>query len=170
MITLAEALPLRKTIEKRMGELKNERNENSTVTLKQGEDIMSYISKTPDQLTQELNELREDYIALNNLITRANLDNTIETEKGTKNLIDAIELAKIVREESNWFKRFATTKKLERDAYNKNSDLVTVATFDPDFYRVEALKLERFANKLSALVEQKNHTIELDFDASKYIG
>jgi len=170
MIMLAEALPLRKTIEKRIQELKSERHENATVTIKQGEDFKNYITKTVDELTLELDGLQADYITLNSLITTANLSNQIETEQGNMFLLDAIEFAKATRSESVWFKKFGTTKKIERDTYNKNSDLITVATFDIEYYRTKAVELERLANKVSALIEQKNHTIEIEFDASKYLG
>ena len=96
--------------------------------------------------------------------------NIFETDFGTLTILEAIETAKFLRNEAQIYRSFSTTKKIDRDTYNKN-DLIVVATFDPDFYRKEYLKLEKAANKLSTQIENINQNIEIevDFDLSRYL-
>lgn len=173
-ITLAEAIPLRKVIERRIYELQNERSQVSTLSIEKGEQY-EIPTRNVDVITNEIHEAQKEYRTLQTLITRANLDNSVEWDGGELSLTEAIELAKQMRIEIEHFKRLGSRKKSERESGRRgllsdgNSHLLSVALYEPEHYRTKALKFERQSNKLSSLIERKNHFVELTFDASRYI-
>jgi hypothetical protein len=88
-------------------------------------------------------------------------------------ILEAIELAKQLREEKERYKRFGNQKKTERASrgvFGESGNLITVAHFDPEVYRKKAQASERKALKLSAMIEAKNHTVEIPFDADLYMN
>jgi hypothetical protein len=173
-ITLAEAIPLRKVIERRIYELQNERTNVSVLSIEKGEQYDAPV-RNVDVVTNEIHEAQKEYRTLQTLISRANLDHHVEWDGGELSLTEAIELAKQMRNEIEHFKRLGNRKKIERESGRRgllgdgNSHLLSVAQYEPEEYRVKALKFERQSNKLSALIERKNHFVELNFDASHYI-
>lgn len=172
-ITLAEALPLRKTIERRIQELTNERNQSSVVTIEKGETWEPPV-RSVDLITTEIEQCQKDYRTLINVVASANSQTFIDWDNGQINLTEALELSKQMRVEVDHLKRLGNRKKQERQTSrsvlgNSSSDLLTVATYEPEAYRNKALKKERQVNKLSGLIERQNHFVELSFDASKYM-
>jgi len=175
MITLAEAIPLRKMLERRIHELFSERWDKSYVVIEKGECYEPY-SRTMDQVSVEIYELQRDYRFLGRVVSEANLSEKMAWNGEELTMLEAIELAKQMRTDLNQLKTFASRKKMERVAERgrrgsgaEASSLLTVALFDPEEYRQKALKLERQVNRLSAMIEHQNHLVSIPFDASKYI-
>ncbi|USG67198.1 hypothetical protein NDK47_07890 [Brevibacillus ruminantium] len=179
MITLAQAIPLRRSIERQIDELREERMEFSAVIIAKGE-TPEFPERTVEMITAELNQARTDYLRLNRLIAEANLKEVVEWDGRFISLIEAIELAKQMRQEAGEFKSLGVRKKIERASsspyhgrprfHEGGSDLISVATYDPDTYRESGKKLERRANLLSSKIETANHSLTLDFDAASYMG
>ncbi|RXT07902.1 hypothetical protein [Ammoniphilus sp. CFH 90114] len=175
MITLAEAIPLRKMLERRINELFSERWEHAYVIIEKGDSYEPY-PRTMDIISEEIYELQRDYRVLGRLVTEANLSQKMTWNGEEVTLMEAIELAKQLRMDLNQLKSFSTRKKterlMERGRRGPSSDassLMTVALYDPEVYRQKALKLERQVNRLSASIEHQNHMVSIPFDASKYI-
>ncbi|MEJ8543987.1 hypothetical protein [Brevibacillus borstelensis] len=177
MITLAQAIPLRRAIERQIDYLKDERFEFSSVTIAKGE-TPEFPKRTIELITGELNKARADYRRLDSLIAEANLKKVVEWDGEMISLVEAIELAKQLREETGEYKRFGIRKKIERSpshyhsrsrSYDGGSDLITMTTYDPDVYREWGKKLERRANLLSGKIEAANHSISIPFDAASYL-
>ncbi|QQE75564.1 hypothetical protein KDJ56_06250 [Brevibacillus composti] len=180
MITLAQAIPLRRSIERQIDYLREERMEYASVTVAKGEKP-EFPQRTIEMITAELDEARADYLRLSHLIAEANLQKAVEWDGKMISLIEAIERAKQLREEASQCKILGMRKKIEhapasfhgrgRSRHQEGgSDLITVATYDPDAYRELGKKLERRANLLSGKIEAANHSIAIDFDAARYMG
>lgn len=175
MITLAEAIPLRKMLERRINELFSERWDKSHVVIEKGESYESY-SRTMEKVSEEIYELQRDFRLLGRFVAEANLAQKITWNGEEVSMIEAIELSKQMRMDLNQLKTFGSRKKtervMERGRRGPGSDapsLLTVALFDPEEYRQKALKLERQVNRLSAIIEHQNHLVSIPFDASPYI-
>lgn len=175
MITLAEAIPLRKMLERRINELYSERWDKSHVIIEKGESYEPY-PRTMDKISEEMEEVQRDYRVLGRLVTEANLAHKITWNGKVLSVMEAIELSKQLRMDLNQLKSFASRKKMERvmergrrGPGSEAPSLLTVALFDPEQMREKALKLERQVNRLSALIEHQNHLVSIPFDASKYI-
>lgn len=159
-ITLAEAVPLLKVIENRIRDLVQERERNSFVLIEKG-DNYTRPDRDVELITKEIEEAQRDYRKLAKAIAEQNLNNYIEWDGDKISIAEAIELAKQLRSESQNLKRLAAYKKHEYEnrGFGDTSNLIRVALYEPDEVRQQALKLERKANRLSALIEAKNHTI-----------
>ena len=175
MITLAEAIPLRKMLERRISELFSERWDKSYVVIEKGESYEPY-ARTMEKLSEEIYELQRDFRLLGKLVAEANLAQKITWNGEELSMMEAIELAKQLRMDLTQLKTFGSRKKMERvmergrrGPGNESASLLTVALFDPEEYRQKALKLERQVNRLSAIIEHQNHLVTIPFDASRYI-
>jgi len=175
MVTLAEAIPLRKMLERKMNELFSERWDKSHVVIEKGEVYEPY-PRTMEMISEEIYQLQRDYRVLGRLIAEANLTHKVIWNGEEFLMIEAIELSKQLRMDLNQLKTFAAQKKMERvvergrrGSGGEASSLLTVALFDPEEYRQKALKLERQVNRLSAIIEHQNHLISIPFDASRYM-
>lgn len=175
MITLAEAIPLRKMLERRINELFSERWDKSHVVIEKGEPYEPY-PRTMEKVSEEIYELQRDFRVLGGLVAEANLSQKITWNGEELSMLEAIELSKQIRMDLNQLKSFASRKKtervMERGRRGPSGDapsLLTVALFDSEEYRQKALKLERQVNRLSAMIEHQNHLVSIPFDASRYI-
>ncbi len=170
-LTLAQAIPLRSAINKRIQELQTERNHASKTSVEKGEKYEIPI-RNVDGITEELQKVITDFVKLNSLVAQTNLSVVIEWDGEETNLVEAIELSKRLRTEADQLKQLGSLKKQERSSgrFGESSNLITFALYDPEIYRSKALKLEREVNLLSSLIEHQNHLIEIEFDASDYIA
>lgn len=169
-ITLAQAVPLRTIISRRIQELLQERVNVSSVEVEQGEKYEKP-ARSMEEITAELEVARNDFRALDVAMAKANLENTIEWDGKEISIMEAIELAKQLRGEVDQLKKFGKRKKQERHTSWRNETVtIAYAMYDPEEYRKRALKLERQVNRLSQEIEAKNHRVEFEFEpAIRYL-
>lgn len=175
LITLAEALPLRVQLARKIRELRDERRESSTVVLA-GEDDPQIDNllpqRTMDEITEELTTVMKDYINLDQAINMKNISETITWKEKEICILSAINLAKEWRHELEEFKRFAAKAKIERNTNPYRSEpinSITKALFDPKTYKDKVASLERELARLSSTIEKKNHQVEFEFAAEQYM-
>jgi hypothetical protein len=171
-ITLAEALPLRAAIMRRISELIAERNEVSTITYVPGEvGNIEYPARKVDEITAEIEEARADFRKLDILMAKANVTETLEWEGQSYTIVEAIEIAKQMRSEVAELKRLAGRRKEEIQRGFGGTVTITRTLYEPEEMRKKAIELEKRANRLSQLIDKKNYQVEIDFpEAEKYLG
>jgi hypothetical protein len=173
-ITLAQALPVRNSISRRIQELLRERSRVAFVEAEKGEQYEKP-QRSIEEVTKELEETRADYRTLDVLVSQENLRATVNWDGKEISLVEAIELAKQIRGEVNVLKDFGNRQKQERKSAqgwggNTDANVIVHALYDPEQYRKAALKLEREVNRLSLEIDKKNHGVEFTFvNADKYI-
>lgn len=169
-ITLAEAVPLRGIIYKRIQELLTERDSVAVVEAAPGESYEKP-SRSMDEVSSDLEEARKDYRMLDVEMARLNLNSYLEWDNQKYCITEAIELSKQVRGEAQKLKYFGGRKKQERETnWRNDSTVIAHAQYNPEEYRKKGLKLERQVNRLSTKIEAANHTVEFEFEpASRYL-
>lgn len=172
-ITLAQALPVRNSISRRIHELLQERNRVAFAEVEKGEKY-EQPARSIDTVTKELNEVRADFRKLDVLVAKENLKATIQWDGKEITIIEAIELAKQIRGEVKDLKNFGNRNKQERKSSNgwgnSEANIIVYALYEPEEYRKAALKLEREVNRLSLEIDRKNHFVEFEFEnAENYI-
>lgn len=170
-ITLAQAIPLKNIISRRINELQQEREQVAFVEVEKGE---KYSTPERDMKTveNELDESHNDYRILDTLIAKNNLDYSLRWDGNDVTIKEAIEVAKERRNEINKLKYFGSRKKQEktRGNYMQDSSTITHTLYEPEEYRKRGLKLERQVNRLSQEIEAMNHKITFDFEgAERYL-
>ncbi|PSL41510.1 hypothetical protein B0H99_102194 [Planomicrobium soli] len=167
-LSLAEAVKLKSVLAKRIHELEEEMDRVAFVEVEKGSRVPKQ-SRSLVQVEQEIEELRKDFRLLDKLMYRANIENEVNFNGETLAIVEAIELATQLRAKARKFKMFGAAVKEEiQYGYGEGIPLVRRATFDPEEYRLKAVELERNANRLSNAINNKNYSIELDFDSEKY--
>ncbi|PEL07699.1 hypothetical protein [Bacillus sp. AFS017336] len=166
-ITLAEALNIRHILSKRIRELIEELEENSTVEVEKNHPIPVLV-RDLTKIENELSKVRTDFRKLDFLMQKANVENTISIENEEMSITEAIEYAKQLRAEVQLCKSFATKKERIQPMYGSENIIVEKLYFDPEEYRTKALKLERKVTRLSGLIDAKNFTINIPFDGTDY--
>lgn len=169
MINLAEAVKLKSILHKKFTDLFNERRRVAFVTIEKGEQAVR-AGLTIEQVEQQLDEVRKDIRTLDRLVYEANVTNTVSFLDESLTLVEAIELAKQLRQEAEEVKDLAITEKEEPQyGYGEHVAIIRVALYDPEVYRERADQLERQAHKLSNLINAKNYAVQIPFDDSKYM-
>lgn len=165
-ISLAEAIPLKSSLSRRIQELVRERQQVSTVTI-QPDGTKEEHKRTIEEVAAELETTRSHYRELDIAIAKANVTSTFKWQEKDITILEAIELAKQIRGEVNELKRFGSQKKKETQrSWGTEQPTVVETTYDPDEYRKEALVLEKRVQKLSALIDKTNHVTEIPFSAA----
>jgi hypothetical protein len=169
-ITLADAVHLKSLIGKQIQELISERHSVSSVIIKKGDTIPSNLNeRTMEEVTEELNDVRDDYRELSLLLAELNFKNTVIWNGESIPLTAALELSKQLRGEVNELKNFGRKKKEGLHSSWGNDDSYEITNYEPRDYKEKANKLERQVNKLSSDINNKNYNTYLDFNsASKY--
>lgn len=170
-ISLLEALPLRNSISRRIQELLQERDRVAYVEFEKGEEYETP-DKTIEEVTNELNEVRNDYRHLDLVVTKANLEAKVVWDDQEITITEAIELAKQLRGEAHKIKSYGNSKKQDRKPqnYGETRTVYRKAMFEPSKLQKEGLKLERIANRLSLAIEKANHIHTIEFAAAdKYL-
>ncbi|WP_091832984.1 hypothetical protein [Marininema halotolerans] len=170
-ITLADAIVLRNQIAKRIQELIADRNQVAYVTAPKGEKYDAP-AQTVDELSGQLDRVRTQYLQLDYLIHQANVQHTIQWKDQLHSIVTAIELAKQMRGEISALKKFATSDKQSyRSDYGSDTMMITHAQFEPSTYKEKTLQISKQVNRLSSLIEAKNHEIKLHFpEATDYLA
>jgi hypothetical protein len=168
-ISLLEALPLRNSISRRIHELLQERDRVAFVEFEKGDEYEKP-ERTVDDVTKELNVVRNDFRLLDVLVAKANLEAKVIWDNKEISIVEAIELAKQLRGEAVKLKQYGISKKQERkQSYGETKTVYRKAMFEPSALEKEGLKLERLANRLSLAIEKANHLHEIEFPyADKY--
>jgi uncharacterized protein YeeX (DUF496 family) len=169
-ISLLEALPLRNAIARRIQELLQERDRVAFVEFEKGEEYEKP-ERSVEEITTELNEVREDYRKLDVLVAKANLEAKVEWDGKEITITEAIELAKQLRGEASKLKNYGRSKKQERKySIGDTKTVYRKALFEPSEMQKQGLKLERMADRLSLAIEKANHLHTIKFDAAeKYL-
>lgn len=169
-ITLAQAINLLSTLNKKLSELQGEFYSIHVIEVPKGESYTPF-EQTVDAVLQEIIAVQEDILELKELIQNANLSNQVEWDGKSISMIRAIETAKQLRERLNLLKTLATTKKRDYQIHHRSGAILEqIALFDPTFYKKEAEKLTRQVELLSSRIDKVNYTVEIDVPlASKYL-
>lgn len=165
-ISLAQAVALRSVLSKQIEDLIDERRSIAVVTVPKGEKYEKP-SRNIEQVTAELEEVYDAYRQLDLKMAEANLNHTIEWDNQPLTIMEAIELAKQMRNELSELKSFAARQKQEYSSSWRDHVMVTFALYDPDQYKEKAKKLERKVNRLSYLIEAANHQVFFEFPPAK---
>jgi hypothetical protein len=169
-ITLAQAINLLSTLNKKLSELQGEFYSIHVIEVPKGESYTPF-EQTVDAVLNEIVAVQEDILELKELIQNANLSNQVEWDGKSISMIRAIETAKQLRERLNLLKTLATTKKRDYQIHHRSGAILEqIALFDPTFYKKEAEKLTRQVELLSSRIDKVNYTVEIDVPlASKYL-
>src|SRR5699024_10064661 len=120
-----------------------------------------------------LSDACNDYRKLDVLMTGKNLEENIEWDGNRITTLEAIELAKQMRQDIYSLKNnFANAKKQENisNHYYDGTRMYRHAMFDVEKMKKRVKKQERMANRLSQLIEETNHLTKFEFGpAEKYI-
>lgn len=170
-ITMAEALAVRAAISRLMNQLMQERLNNSSTIIEKGE-TAEIPTRSVDVITEEIDAVSTDFRKLDLLMAISNTTETISWNGTLITVMEAIELAKQLRNEIGQLAHLGSRKKLERQSSRGHEGSVTlfnVALYDPEAYQATARKKEREVTKLSSLIEHANHNSKISFDAAKYM-
>lgn len=169
-ITLAQAINLLSSLNKKVHELQGEFFTVHVIEVPKGETYTPY-ERTVEAVLQELAEVQHDILELKEIIQNANLSNTVEWDGHSISMIRSIETAKQLRERLNLFKTLATTKKREYNVHHHAGVVMEqIALFDPVAYKKQADKLTRQVELLSSRIDKVNYTIEIEVPlANKYL-
>lgn len=170
-ITMAEALAVRAAMNRLMNQLMQERLNNSSTIIEKGE-AAEIPARSVDVITEEIEAISADYRKLDLFMGISNTTETIPWNGTHITVMEAIELAKQMRNEIGQLAHLGSRKKLERQSSRGHEGSVTlfnVALYDPESYQATARKKEREVTKLSSLIEHANHNSKISFDATKYM-
>lgn len=175
-ITMAEAVIIRSQISKKINELLHERNGVQTEIIDKGQ-TAEVPQRNVDFITQEIRQVRDDHRLLSFLMSESNVKTTIDWDGQAYAVVEAIELAKQMRQEAGELKALGNRKKMDRSRnvypFGNNSgstDTFVVALYDPEEYKKHGDRLERQVTALSFLIDKANLEATIQFDASDYVG
>jgi hypothetical protein len=171
-VTLAQALPLRKQMERELQLLRNERNDAAFEEAEKSTEKPMAQGRTLDEITKEIEQVHDDLLTLQDAMDKANFAATITWDENEISLLQAIEHAKFLRQEASFYISNGSKKPVDRSKRNfmDKNDLIRVAMYEPKVYLEKGKKMERQANLLSGIIESANHQVSIDFNAEKYIG
>ncbi|MQR94670.1 hypothetical protein [Fictibacillus phosphorivorans] len=166
-ISLAEAVKLKSVLSKRIHELEDEMDRVAFVEIEKGDQVPKQV-RTLLKVEQDIEEVRKDFRLLDKLMYQANSQHEVVFNDESLAIVEAIELATQLRAKSKKYKEFGASSKEEPYLFGENANLMRIATFEPEDYRIKGIETERQANRLSNLINAKNYSVELDFDSEKY--
>ena len=169
LISLAEAVKLKSILNRKFVNLREEQQRVAFITVEKGQPAIRE-GRTLPIVEAELAVVRKDIRTLDRLVYEANIQHKVTFLEVQYTLVEAIELAKQLRQEAEVAKMFSTYEKEQIEyGYGEHIQMVRVALFDPEAYRQKAEELERKAHKLSNLINAKNYEVKINFDDTKYI-
>lgn len=169
-ITLAQAINLLSSLQKRISELNGEFFNVHVIEVPKGETYTPF-DRTVHDVLQNLSEVQYDLLELKEIIQEANLNNLIEWDGQSISMIRAIETAKQLREQLNLLKTLATTQKRSYNVHHRSGAVMEqIALFDPSEFKKQSDKLSRQAELLSSRIDKVNYTVEIEVPlADKYL-
>ena len=169
MISLAEAVKLKSILNRKLSTLNEEQHRVAFITVEKGQPAIRE-GRTLSVVEAELAVVRKDIRTLDRLVYEANIQHKVSFLDEHYTSVEAIELAKQLRQEAEVAKMFSTYEKEQMEyGYGEHIQMVRVALFDPEAYRQKADELERKAHKISNLINAKNYEVKLNFDDSNYM-
>ncbi|WCF11715.1 hypothetical protein NDS46_30690 (plasmid) [Paenibacillus thiaminolyticus] len=157
-IKLSQAVTLMSTISKRIYELKDELNQLAFLYVPKGENYELSNMRTFNQVITEIESAEEDLRKLEVQIAKANTEVTIDWNQESLSILEALKLAKALRDKATEYSSFGRNRNNEIDRARSmgGTPVLRVLTYDPALYAEKARKLTRQANKLSALIDDAN--------------
>ena len=169
LISLAEAVKLKSILNRKFANLQEEQRRVAFITVEKGQPAIRE-GRTLPSVEAELAVIRKDIRTLDRLVYEANIQHVVSFLGEQYTLVEAIELAKQLRQEAEVAKMFSTYEKEQLEyGYGEHVQMVRVALFDPETYRQKADELERKAHKLSNLINAKNYEVKINFDDTNYM-
>jgi len=169
-ITLAQAINLLSSLNKKVGELQGEFYHIHVIEVPKGETYIPF-EQTVESVLREMSDVQADILELKEIIQQANLSNLVEWDGKSISMTRAIETAKQLRDRLNLLKTLANTKKRDYQVHHRSGAILEqIALFEPAEYKKQADKLARQAELLSSRIDKVNYTAEIDVPlASKYL-
>lgn len=169
-ITLAQAINLLSSLNKRLSELQGEFYNVYVIEVPKGEAYNPF-EQTVEQVLKEFSDVQEDILELKDIIQRANLDHLVDWDGKSITMTRAIETAKQLRTRLDLLKTLANTKKRDYNVHHRSGAILEqIALFEPAHYKKQAEKLSRQVELLSSRIDKVNYTIEIEVPlASKYL-
>ena len=169
-ITLAQAINLLSSLNKKVGELQGEFYRIHVIEVPKGETYTPF-DQTVESVLKEISEVQEDILELKEIIQHANLSSLVEWDGKSFSMTRAIETAKQLRDRLNLLKTLANTKKRDYQVHHHSGAILEqIALFEPSEYKKQAEKLARQVELLSSRIDKVNYTVEVDVPlASKYL-
>lgn len=164
-MTLKEARAYKAKLMKEINTLYSKRDKVALVSIDPSEDFNDYIDITVDAVTQQIDEVIEKVFRVNQFIHRANsLDingdkRIIGVTANEESINDLLSKAIIYRKEADKCKHFGQQNRRERDRYNGEGNLITVATYDIQKYAERGKEMEAKAEAISAKIDEMDIAI-----------
>ncbi|RAS75844.1 hypothetical protein [Priestia endophytica] len=166
-ISLAEAVKLKSVLSSRIHELEEEMDRVAFVEIEKDQKPPKQ-SRTLEHVENDVEEVRRDLRLLDRLMYEANVQNEVMFDETPLTIVEAIELATQLRAKARKYKTYASSSIEEYQYYGDGVQIVKLAMFDPEEYRLKALEAEKRANRLSNSINAKNYAVYLSFDRDKY--
>lgn len=160
-VTLAQAIAGINIIKKQINRLQHQLNQVAFQTVAKEEQVDDSEVSFYDVYV-DLGKAEQDYIDLLIIIRTVNNQETLPWDGREISLSKAIELAKLLRRQSSTLISLGRSKKKEVvRSYSSTDTMYKIAMFDPKAIAAEAEALDRKADRLSALIESKNHSVNI---------
>lgn len=161
-VTLAQAIAAVSVISKQVSRFNDELSKVAYETVTKGE-----IAEEPQRpfidVFTDLLDAQAELTDLKVIIRTVNINETIDWDGQDISIAKAIEVAKNLRDQSRTLFPFGRAKKKEATrSYGSTETSYRIANFDPAFVAETSAQYERKANRLSSMIEARNHGITLD--------
>lgn len=161
-VTLAQAIAAVSMITKQVSRYEAELSRVSYETVGKGE-IAEIPERGFDEVFSDLFLAQSDLVDLKIIIRQINVSEIIDWDGTSISLAKAIEVAKIIRDQARTLLPLGRSRKKEQTrSYGSSEVGYKIANFDPLEVAARATQYEKDANRLSSLIEARNHTITLD--------
>jgi hypothetical protein len=161
-VTLAQAISAINAVKKQVYRYNEELQKVAYETVGKGEEAPAPERPFVDVFV-DLQHSQNDLVDLKTIIRTVNINETIAWDGVDLPIAKAIELAKILRDQAQTLAGYGKAKKKESvRSYVSTEASFRIALFDPKFVAETAEQYERKANRLSSLIEARNHSINLD--------
>jgi hypothetical protein len=161
-VTLAQAIAAINMVTKQVSRYNDELSKVAYETISKGE-FAEQPDRGFDEVFSDLVSAQLDLINLKVIIRQVNVAETIDWNGEDVSLAKAIELAKTIREQSRTLFPFGRVKKKEPTrSYGSTEVSYRIANFNPAGVAEVSSRYEKDANRLSSLIEARNHGITLD--------
>lgn len=157
-MTLAEAINLKSIISQKQRELSSTRNNVSVVNVPTKNSEYNDPMYTVEELTSELEEVIENCSELTEILSKVNVENTLEFRGKNVSISYALDMVKHLRTELNALKILASRNKETFNNHYGDSSY-EIAMYDPKIYEMKAKELEREVNKLSIKINTNNYNV-----------
>lgn len=161
-VTLAQAIAAVNMIAKQVSRYNEELSRVAYETVGKGE-IAEAPERSFEEVFSDLFVAQSDLVDLKVIIRQINVAETVDWEGTDLSLAKAIEVAKLIRDQSRTLLPLGRSKKKEvARTYGSNETSYRIANFNPTAVAAMSTQYEKDANRLSSLIEARNHTITLD--------